>query len=257
MNENKLELANFKFMLETIKKAYGMNDKILAIELGLKKQTLIKWLNAETIPQTKNYKRVKSLYEYVIENNILQNKEVSQSKTIEKIEKQKPTSSKATKVIEKTEKVIEEPKTSLKVEKPKEIIEETRKLEIINNPEDIFNDIRKVSYSKRLKEVFGINASSILTTFNDWANYNKKENRNFYEGEYWCTALLSVAYLRWFRYFFSSEAKFTEEVEKLLQHGLLVKKVVNTTKKSPLVLWRVDKKRLTELYNKKCSRLNQ
>ena len=38
---------------------------------------------------------------------------------------------------------------------------------------DIFDDIRKVHYSKRLKDVFGIKFSNILTSFNFWVKRNE------------------------------------------------------------------------------------
>lgn len=268
MDKNKL--TSFKTMLETIKETYGMDDNILAFELGVTPLTVSRWLAGKVKPQIPNYLKVRDLYDYVLENNIsqnnvLKNKGNFQSKLIENIEKLEPIFSETTSIIEKskevigkTKEVIEEPKKPLKVEEPKEVIEEPRKLEIINNSEDIFNDVRRVFYSRRLKQVFGMNASNILTTIDHWVNFNEKEKRNFHYGEYWCNTLLSVAYMTWFKYSFPSEAKFAEEVEKLLQQGLLIKKVVNISEdKPPLVIWRVDKKRLTELYNKKCSRLNQ
>lgn len=164
MDKNKL--TSFKTMLETIKETYGMDDNILAFELGVTPLTVSRWLAGKVKPQIPNYLKVRDLYDYVLENNIsqnnvLKNKGNFQSKLIENIEKLEPIFSETTSIIEKskevigkTKEVIEEPKKPLKVEEPKEVIEEPRKLEIINNSEDIFNDVRRVFLFKTLKTSF-------------------------------------------------------------------------------------------------------
>lgn len=112
---------------------------------------------------------------------------------------------------------------------------------------DIFDDVRKVHYSKRLKDVFGMKVSNILTSFNFWIKSNKERGLHFYDGYYWCETTVDKAYSYWFRYSFNSKEAYINAINELIENGLLIKKTVRATN-SVISVWRVDKERLTKLY---------
>lgn len=112
---------------------------------------------------------------------------------------------------------------------------------------DIFDDMRKVHYSKRLKDVFGMKVSNILTSFNFWIKSNKERGLHFYDGYYWCETTVDKAYSYWFRYSFNSKEAYINAINELIENGLLIKKTVRATN-SVISVWRVDKERLTKLY---------
>lgn len=112
---------------------------------------------------------------------------------------------------------------------------------------DIFDDVRKVHYSKRLKDIFGMKVSNILTSFNFWIKSNKERGLHFYDGYYWCETTVDKAYSYWFRYSFNSKEAYINAINELIENGLLIKKTVRATN-SVISVWRVDKERLTKLY---------
>lgn len=112
---------------------------------------------------------------------------------------------------------------------------------------DIFDDVSKVHYSKRLKDVFGMKVSNILTSFNFWIKSNKERGLHFYDGYYWCETTVDKAYSYWFRYSFNSKEAYINAINELIENGLLIKKTVRATN-SVISVWRVDKERLTKLY---------
>lgn len=112
---------------------------------------------------------------------------------------------------------------------------------------DVFDDIRKVHYSKRLKDVFGIKFSNILTAFNFWIKRNEEIGTHFYDGYYWCETTVDKAYSYWFRYSFNSKEAYDIAINNLIQNGLLIQKTVRANK-GVITVWRVDKELLTRLY---------
>ena len=112
---------------------------------------------------------------------------------------------------------------------------------------DIFDDMRRIHYSKRLKDVFGMKVSNILTSFNFWVKYNMERGTHFYDGYYWCETTVDKAYSYWFRYSFNSKEIYTKAINELIENGLLIQKTVRATK-GVISVWRVDKERLTKLY---------
>lgn len=54
-------------MIEVVKEKTGWSEAILAIELGVGSQNITAWKRG-TIPRSKNYKRLKELYEDLINN---------------------------------------------------------------------------------------------------------------------------------------------------------------------------------------------
>ena len=125
----------------------------------------------------------------------------------------------------------------------------TIKKEIVSDPVefDVFDDMQKIFYSKRLKELFGMKVSSVLTTFNQWCKTNEKHGEHFYNGYYWCATTFDIAYDYWFKYSFTSKPDFSDAVNKLRDAKLLVESNVLTDKGNTWI-WRVDVERLTKLY---------
>lgn len=128
----------------------------------------------------------------------------------------------------------------------------TIKKEIVTDPVefDIFDDMQKVFYSKRLKAVFGMKISSVLTTFNQWCRTNEKHGEHFYNGHYWCATTFDIAYDYWFKYSFASKQDFSDAVNKLRDAKLLIESNVLTDKGNTWI-WRVDVERLTRLYQER------
>lgn len=128
----------------------------------------------------------------------------------------------------------------------------TIKKEIVTDPVefDIFDDMQKVFYSKRLKAVFGMKISSVLTTFNQWCRTNEKHGEHFYNGHYWCATTFDIAYDYWFKYSFASKQDFSDAVNKLRDAKLLIESSVLTDKGKSRI-WRVDVERLTKLYQER------
>jgi hypothetical protein len=128
----------------------------------------------------------------------------------------------------------------------------TIKKEIVADPVefDVFDDMQKVFYSKRLKAVFGMKISSVLTTFNQWCRTNEKHGEHFYNGHYWCATTFDIAYDYWFKYSFTSKQDFSDAVNKLRDAKLLIESSVLTDKGNTRI-WRVDVERLTKLYQER------
>ena len=128
----------------------------------------------------------------------------------------------------------------------------TIKKEIVADPVefDIFDDMQKIFYSKRLKELFGMKVSSVLTTFNQWCKTNEKHGEHFYNGHYWCATTFDIAYDYWFKYSFSSKQDFSDAVNKLRDAKLLIE-TSTLTERGNTRLWRVDVERLTKLYQER------
>lgn len=59
------KVVSISEMIEVIKKKKGWSEAILAIELGVGSQNITSWKRG-TIPRSKNYKRLKELYESLI-----------------------------------------------------------------------------------------------------------------------------------------------------------------------------------------------
>lgn len=59
------KVVNINEMIEVIKEKTGWSEAILAIELGVGSQNITAWKNGR-IPRSKNYKRLKELYESLI-----------------------------------------------------------------------------------------------------------------------------------------------------------------------------------------------
>lgn len=123
------------------------------------------------------------------------------------------------------------------------------KKEIVADPVefDVFDDMQKVFYSKRLKALFGMKISSVLTTFNQWCRTNEKHGEHFYNGHYWCATTFDIAFEYWFKYSFASKQDFSDAVNKLRDAKLLIESNV-LTEKGKTWIWRVDVERLTKLY---------
>ena len=63
------KVVTIKEMIETIKEKMNWSEAILAIELGVDSQNLLAWKRGRT-PRSKNYKRLKEIYESLsIEEN--------------------------------------------------------------------------------------------------------------------------------------------------------------------------------------------
>ena len=124
--------------------------------------------------------------------------------------------------------------------------------EIVDDPVefDVFDDMQKVFYSKRLKAVFGMKISSVLTTFNQWCRTNEKNGENFHNGYYWCNTTFNIAWDYWFQYSFTSKDDFGDVVKRLKDAKLLIESTV-FTEKGNTHIWRVDVERLTKLYQEK------
>ena len=115
---------------------------------------------------------------------------------------------------------------------------------------DVFDDMQKVFYSKRLKAVFGMKLSSVLTTFNQWCKTNEKRGEHFYNGHYWCATTFDIAFEYWFKHSFTSKQDFSDAVNKLTDAKLLIESNVLTDKGNTWI-WRVDVDRLTKLYQER------
>lgn len=128
----------------------------------------------------------------------------------------------------------------------------TIKKEIVAEPVefDVFDDMQKVFYSKRLKAVFGMKLSSVLTTFNQWCKTNEKRGEHFYNGHYWCATTFDIAFEYWFKHSFTSKQDFSDAVNKLRDAKLLIESNV-LTDKGKTWIWRVDVDRLTKLYQER------
>lgn len=128
----------------------------------------------------------------------------------------------------------------------------TIKKEIVADPVefDVFDDMQKVFYSKRLKAVFGMKLSSVLTTFNQWCRTNEKRGEHFYNGHYWCATTFDIAFEYWFKHSFTSKQDFSDAVNKLRDAKLLIESNV-LTEKGKTWIWRVDVERLTRLYQER------
>ena len=61
------KVVSISEMIEVIKEKTGWSEAILAIELGVGSQNITSWKRG-TIPRSKNYKRLKELYEGLINN---------------------------------------------------------------------------------------------------------------------------------------------------------------------------------------------
>lgn len=59
------KVVSINEMIEVIKEKTGWSEAILAIELGVGSQNITAWKNGR-IPRSKNYKRLKELYESLI-----------------------------------------------------------------------------------------------------------------------------------------------------------------------------------------------
>lgn len=126
------------------------------------------------------------------------------------------------------------------------------KKEIVADPVefDVFDDMQKIFYSKRLKALFGMKISSVLTTFNQWCRTNEKHGEHFYNGHYWCATTFDIAFEHWFKYSFTSKQDFSDAVNKLRDAKLLIESSVLTDKGKSRI-WRVDVERLTKLYQER------
>ena len=126
------------------------------------------------------------------------------------------------------------------------------KKEIVADPVefDVFDDMQKVFYSKRLKALFGMKISSVLTTFNQWCRTNEKHGEHFYNGHYWCATTFDIAFEYWFKYSFANKEDFSDVINKLRDAKLLVESNV-LTEKGKTWIWRVDVDRLTKLYQER------
>lgn len=62
------KVVTIKEMIETIKEKMNWSEAILAIELGVDSQNLLAWKRGRT-PRSKNYKRLKEIYESLSEDN--------------------------------------------------------------------------------------------------------------------------------------------------------------------------------------------
>ena len=62
-------VVTIKEMIETIKEKMNWSEAILAIELGVDSQNLLAWKRGRT-PRSKNYKRLKEIYESLSEDDI-------------------------------------------------------------------------------------------------------------------------------------------------------------------------------------------
>ena len=60
------KVVTIKEMIETIKEKMNWSEAILAIELGVDSQNLLAWKRGRT-PRSKNYKRLKEIYESLSE----------------------------------------------------------------------------------------------------------------------------------------------------------------------------------------------
>lgn len=59
------KVVNINEMIEVVKEKTGWSEAILAIELGVGSQNITAWKNGR-IPRSKNYKRLKEIYESLI-----------------------------------------------------------------------------------------------------------------------------------------------------------------------------------------------
>ena len=62
------KVVTIKEMIETIKEKMNWSEAILAIELGVDSQNLLAWKRGRT-PRSKNYKRLKDIYESLSEDD--------------------------------------------------------------------------------------------------------------------------------------------------------------------------------------------
>lgn len=62
------KVVTIKEMIETIKEKMNWSEAILAIELGVESQNLLAWKRGRT-PRSKNYKRLKEIYESLSEDD--------------------------------------------------------------------------------------------------------------------------------------------------------------------------------------------
>ena len=62
------KVVSISEMIEVIKEKTGWSEAILAIELGVGSQNITSWKKG-TIPRSKNYKRLKELYEDLIKDD--------------------------------------------------------------------------------------------------------------------------------------------------------------------------------------------
>lgn len=62
------KVVTIKDMIETIKEKMNWSEAILAIELGVDSQNLLAWKRGRT-PRSKNYKRLKEIYESLSEDD--------------------------------------------------------------------------------------------------------------------------------------------------------------------------------------------
>lgn len=62
------KVVTIKEMIETIKEKMNWSEAILAIELGVDSQNLLAWKRGRT-PRSKNYKRLKEIYESLSEDD--------------------------------------------------------------------------------------------------------------------------------------------------------------------------------------------
>lgn len=62
------KVVTIKEMIETIKEKMNWSEAILAIELGVDSQNLLAWKKGRT-PRSKNYKRLKEIYESLSEDD--------------------------------------------------------------------------------------------------------------------------------------------------------------------------------------------
>jgi len=62
------KVVTVKEMIETIKEKMNWSEAILAIELGVDSQNLLAWKRGRT-PRSKNYKRLKEIYESLSEDD--------------------------------------------------------------------------------------------------------------------------------------------------------------------------------------------
>lgn len=62
------KVVTIKEMIETIKEKMNWSEAILAIELGVDSQNIIAWKRGRT-PRSKNYKRLKEIYESLSEDD--------------------------------------------------------------------------------------------------------------------------------------------------------------------------------------------
>ena len=62
------KVVSISEMIEVIKEKTGWSEAILSIELGVGSQNITSWKRG-TIPRSKNYKRLKELYEDLIKDD--------------------------------------------------------------------------------------------------------------------------------------------------------------------------------------------